>query len=310
MVKLKSRWMPETDCRLEWGHYVENGWNSLVISDSRTGEPLLKASVNPFGTDKRPVPQDSLIYIKNWDGNEGILESLIDAGVLEDTGGLVSVGMMGANLARIRDRDPDSRLVLKKRLEGDAVARDYLPRDHYGPAYGLRRLDVRVYSNDGQFMGKAHRAVVRLADLEQNRNPIFYFSLSEDNDWIPSREPISILTDYIKAQSHRAAAFPDVLQIHAHATHVWAQPLGTSDSEADSEDVPTRSDQPTNTDSEPSINVNSTRVANPSEELKRMYDVQDALSHTQLRLNALINKAEAEHNARSFIAGSTIESDL
>ena len=55
---------------------------------------------------------------------------------------------------------------------------------------------------------------------------------------------------------------------------------------------------------------NSTRVANPSEELKRMYDVQDALSHTQLRLNALINKAEAEHNARSFIAGSTIESDL
>lgn len=66
--------------RLQWGRY-DNGRVALQLADAETGEPIAKATVN--------IPEIEIAadeaFIKNWSENEGMLEALIEAGLVTQT---------------------------------------------------------------------------------------------------------------------------------------------------------------------------------------------------------------------------------
>jgi len=81
-------------CTLEWGWYAKprNRRLQLWASDG----PMATASINP---DVQLVP--SLIAIKDFRENAGVLSALIAAGVVEDTGEYVRAGYELANVCRL-----------------------------------------------------------------------------------------------------------------------------------------------------------------------------------------------------------------
>ena len=84
------------EARLEWGRY-ENRRIALRLLDAETREPLCVATVN--------MPEFGLLargetIIKTWSENEGVLQSLVDAGIVEDTDGRIPVGFVKAAVCR------------------------------------------------------------------------------------------------------------------------------------------------------------------------------------------------------------------
>ena len=86
------------DCTLEWGWYAKphNPRLQLWASDG----PMATASLNP--TTSLP---DGFIAIKDYRENAGVLAALVAAGIVQDTGEVVSVGYEVANVCRILARE-------------------------------------------------------------------------------------------------------------------------------------------------------------------------------------------------------------
>lgn len=66
--------------RLRWGRY-DNGRVALQLADAETGEPIAKATIN---IPEIEIAEDEA-FIKNWSENEGMLEALVGAGIVERT---------------------------------------------------------------------------------------------------------------------------------------------------------------------------------------------------------------------------------
>lgn len=68
-----------------------------ILLESLMGEPLFTATVN--------IPEAILgkdeVLIKNWSENEGVLATLVNAGVVEGTGKKVPTGFVKANVCRL-----------------------------------------------------------------------------------------------------------------------------------------------------------------------------------------------------------------
>lgn len=94
IVKFK-KW----DCKVVKEHY-----NNLVIAlclyDVNTNEPVAIATVNlpQYGLESS---DDNLTFIKNWAENEGILECLVENGIVEDLDRKVPTGNVWANLVKV-----------------------------------------------------------------------------------------------------------------------------------------------------------------------------------------------------------------
>lgn len=77
------------NCKLEFGYY-QNGSPAITLVDAEDGSPVAKATVN--------IPQytsmlgDNQMFIKNYSENEGMLKTLVDAGVVIDTGNIIHFG--------------------------------------------------------------------------------------------------------------------------------------------------------------------------------------------------------------------------
>lgn len=71
-----SKYIPQCKAVATFGVY-DNGNHAVQIFDKATGEPLLKASVNPY----IEVGKDELA-VKNWSENEGAEEALLKAGII------------------------------------------------------------------------------------------------------------------------------------------------------------------------------------------------------------------------------------
>lgn len=80
----------------------------LQTNDQGYAEPLTTATVNleEYGYH----PAEGAIFIKTWGGNEGLFESLEQAGVIEGTGRQLSVGAHGATVFEARLLPPYDRL--------------------------------------------------------------------------------------------------------------------------------------------------------------------------------------------------------
>lgn len=89
--------------RVRQGRYPHGGATWLqLINDGE--EPVATATVNL--PEQRISAEEALV--KSWSENEGMLESLVAAGIVEDTGRTVPSGFVRANLVRVRSCAPQA----------------------------------------------------------------------------------------------------------------------------------------------------------------------------------------------------------
>lgn len=90
-------------CDVYEARYPGGGGRALVLSygDPRiTGEEVARATVNVPGVSEHLA--DDEVVIKEYSGHEGMLAALVEAGIVEDTGGRVSFGFVeGQPVARV-----------------------------------------------------------------------------------------------------------------------------------------------------------------------------------------------------------------
>ena len=67
-------------------HLYPNGAPGLHFEDASSGEPIAHATVNLPEKAALSRERYTLVWIKHWSENEGILEVLLDAGIIEQTG--------------------------------------------------------------------------------------------------------------------------------------------------------------------------------------------------------------------------------
>ncbi len=85
-------------CSLTWGEYAHPRNTRLQLWS--VNGPMATASINP----DVQLP-DGYIAIKNYRENTGVLEALLEAGVIEDTGKRVQAGYELAHLCHILVRE-------------------------------------------------------------------------------------------------------------------------------------------------------------------------------------------------------------
>jgi hypothetical protein len=76
-VKFKS-WL----CNLRWGQYG-HGKPAITLIDDKTGEPVAVASINLQDYPEHKLPPNH-IHIKDYSENEGMVDALVEAGVVEE----------------------------------------------------------------------------------------------------------------------------------------------------------------------------------------------------------------------------------
>ena len=78
MIQVKFK---QWTCNVNFAKYV-NGRPAIMLSDIEDGSPVAKATIN--------IPEIELdnneVIIKDYSENEGVLDVLLNAGIIEDTG--------------------------------------------------------------------------------------------------------------------------------------------------------------------------------------------------------------------------------
>lgn len=82
------------NCHMLFGQYPNK---RTAIQIQYNDKPLMKATVNIPRAELKPDE----VLIKNYSENEGILQVLIDAGVVEDTGQFEASGYVIANVCKL-----------------------------------------------------------------------------------------------------------------------------------------------------------------------------------------------------------------
>lgn len=65
------------DCNVLFHTYRDNGNTAIQLVDARDGQPVVTASVNLV----TKLPEDQ-VYIKDYSENEGVLEALVEGGII------------------------------------------------------------------------------------------------------------------------------------------------------------------------------------------------------------------------------------
>ena len=94
-MKIKTKHF-SGDVSVGFGQYQDNLRPTIMIMDLN-GRTTMIASVNL--PDEPCEPGHT--YIKDWSENEGILQSLLDAGIIRDTGKSARTGFVSARYVQI-----------------------------------------------------------------------------------------------------------------------------------------------------------------------------------------------------------------
>lgn len=81
------------EIKLQFAQY-SNGRTAICLTDAVTGEPVMTATVN---LPDEPLVEGEVI-IKDWSENEGIMTSLMNAGVISDPIGTTYTGYVEASI--------------------------------------------------------------------------------------------------------------------------------------------------------------------------------------------------------------------
>jgi hypothetical protein len=99
--KFKSRFGAVWDCVIR-GERYRNGQPAWLAYDVENDEPVVTITVNmaDYG---HVMPEDgSEIFVKNYSENEGILEQLVEQGIVEDTGRRLDAGYAVGGVGVVR----------------------------------------------------------------------------------------------------------------------------------------------------------------------------------------------------------------
>jgi hypothetical protein len=97
----KARSGAEWDCVIR-GQRYRDGQPAWQAYDAEDGAPVATITVNmaDYG---HIMPEDgSEIFVKNYSENEGILEQLVEQGIVEDTGGRLDAGYAVGGVGVVR----------------------------------------------------------------------------------------------------------------------------------------------------------------------------------------------------------------
>lgn len=90
------------NCLVEISSYIDNYRPAIFLRDADDGEVITTATIN--------LPEESLnegeVFIKNYSENEGILDWLINEGIVENTGREVESGYVKIPVVRILNFKP------------------------------------------------------------------------------------------------------------------------------------------------------------------------------------------------------------
>jgi hypothetical protein len=81
-------------------HRYVVGAVAIAMVDAATGEPVAKVTVNIPGVELG----DDEILVKDYAENEGMLDWLLESGLVEHTGRAVSTGHVTVSVVRLTDR--------------------------------------------------------------------------------------------------------------------------------------------------------------------------------------------------------------
>lgn len=85
-------------CKVSYSKYIRNQRISITLVDYDDDYPIAVATVN--------IPEDldyNEVAIKNWSENEGILKTLINAGIIDNPHRQVDVGFVKADICYLND---------------------------------------------------------------------------------------------------------------------------------------------------------------------------------------------------------------
>ena len=88
----------EWECELQFGKY-SNGATALQLIDAEDGQPIATASVNLVGQSEHLDPDE--VFIKDWSENEGMLDALIESGVISKPILAAPTGFVSSHLCKI-----------------------------------------------------------------------------------------------------------------------------------------------------------------------------------------------------------------
>jgi len=83
-------------CILHLAQY-NNGRTALLLHDAYDSMPVATATIN---VPDEPIAEDELV-IKNYSQNEGMLETLVDAGILHKPHRIIYTGFIAAPVCRL-----------------------------------------------------------------------------------------------------------------------------------------------------------------------------------------------------------------
>jgi hypothetical protein len=89
-------------CVPRWGRY-HNGQNSLQLIDPKSAEDGEQIGTASVCVDQH-ISEDC-VCIKNYNENVGVLEALVKAGIVVDTGNTLPVGYARANVCLILKKE-------------------------------------------------------------------------------------------------------------------------------------------------------------------------------------------------------------
>lgn len=85
------------DCNLVFGQYG-NGQTAIQLIDTSDGGIVAVASVS---IDTNPKIKDDQVIIKNWSENEGVLDMLIDSGIISSPIDTIPTGFVEGHLCNL-----------------------------------------------------------------------------------------------------------------------------------------------------------------------------------------------------------------
>ena len=94
-MTIKAR-LKDWDCEVVFAEY-SNGRPAILLKDAEDGSPIATATIN---LPEVPLRENQVI-IKDYSENEGVLQALVDAGVVTDTGIKMQVGFAIAPLCEL-----------------------------------------------------------------------------------------------------------------------------------------------------------------------------------------------------------------
>jgi len=90
IARLSTKYTNE-DVEFVFGRYADG--STAIQAFSEYGEPIAKATVCLAAQNELPLPGN--VFIKDWEENEGVLESLVSSGIVSSPIREIAVGPYG-----------------------------------------------------------------------------------------------------------------------------------------------------------------------------------------------------------------------